>query len=186
MDFNHVTLAQRGLSSTFPLPAGSFKKQEDENKKTVDITFAGELPYKTSTPELSLSSPQFAISGLPVKLRAIVKNIGSTSLIDQSLLLESSAFEIESQNPIPVKILPPYSKLEQTYLLKSTQLTQERRDNLILTFAESQISKPVLVKPFWRYVISPTIALGLLISIAFLTTSLIIYKKFLAKPVGKK
>src|SRR3990167_7539540 len=81
MDFNHVTLAQRGLSSTLPYPAGSFKKQADEDKKTVDITFATELPYKTTTPELSLSAPQFAVSGIPLKLGAQVKNIGSTSII---------------------------------------------------------------------------------------------------------
>ena len=87
MDFNHVTLAQRGLSSTLPYPAGSFKKQQDENKKTVDITFADQLPYKTSTPELSLSAPQFAISGIPIKLEAQVKNIGSTSFIHPKLTL---------------------------------------------------------------------------------------------------
>src|SRR3972149_3741734 len=178
MDFNHVTLAPRGLSSTLPYPAGSFKKQADENKKTVDITFATELPYKTTTPELSLSAPQFAVSGIPLKLEAEVKNIGSTSLIDQVLTLESSAFEVKSQNPIPVKILPPYSKLQKTYVLNSPKLLEERSDNVILSFAESQISKPILVKPFFRFFISFTAIISLIITIGLVATSFLIYKKF--------
>src|SRR3989344_1408938 len=181
MDFNHVTLAQRGLSSTLPYPAGSFKKQADEDKKTVDITFATELPYKTTTPELSLSAPQFAVSGIPLKLRAEVKNIGSTSLIDQILTLESSAFEVKSQNPIPVKILPPYSKLQKTYVLNSPKLLEERSDNVILSFAESQISKPIFVKPFFLFFISLTAILSLIITISLVIISFLIYKKFLAR-----
>src|SRR3990167_5122970 len=181
MDFNHVTLAQRGLSSTLPYPAGSFKKQQDENKKTVDITFADQLPYKTSTPELSLSAPQFAISGIPIKLEAQVKNIGSTSFIDQTLTLESPGFEIKSPNPIPVKILPPYSKLQKTYLLKSPKLFEERIDTAILGFAEAQISKPIFVKPFFRFFISSTAILSLIITIGLVATSFLIYKKFLAR-----
>ena len=186
MDFNHVTLIQRGLSSTFPYPAGSFKNQEDENKKTVNITFAGELPYKTSTPELSLLPPQFAISGIPIKLEAQVKNIGSTSLINQSLSLESSAFEIKSQNPISVKILPPYSKIERTYLLGSTKLFEQKKDTLILSFAESQISKPIFVKPFFQFIVSLTVIFSLIITIALTATSFLIYKKFLSKKRSKK
>ena len=185
MDFNHVTLAQRGLSSTLPYPAGSFKKQQDENKKTVDITFADQLPYKTSTPELSLSAPQFAISGIPIKLEAQVKNIGSTSFIDQTLTLESPGFEIKSPNPIPVKILPPYSKLQKTYLLKSPKLFEERIDTAILGFAEAQISKPIFVKPFFRFFISSTAILSLIITIGLVVTSFLIYKKFLARAERK-
>jgi len=181
MDFNHVTLAQRGLSSTLPYPAGSFKKQGDENKKTVDITFANELPYKTSTPELSLFAPQFAVSGIPIKLGAQVKNIGSTSIIDGTLTLESPAFEITSPNPIPVKILPPYSRLQETYLLKSPKLFEARSDTAILSFAESQISKPILVKPFFQFFISPTALLSLIITVGLVVTSFLIYKKFLAR-----
>ena len=185
MDFNHVTLAQRGLSSTLPYPAGSFKKQADENKKTVDITFATELPYKTTTPELSLSAPQFAVSGIPLKLEAEVKNIGSTSFIDQVLTLESSAFEVKSQNPIPVKILPPYSKLQKTYVLNSPKLLEERGDNVILSFAESQISKPIFVKPFFLFFISFTAILSLIITISLVITSFLIYKKFLSRKTRK-
>ena len=181
MDFNHVTLAQRGLSSTLPYPAGSFKKQADDNKKTVDIIFADQLPYKTLTPELSLSAPQFAVSGFPIKLEAQVKNIGSTSLIDQMLTLESPAFEIQSSNPIPVKILPPYSKLQQTYLLKSPKLFEERSNTVILSFAESQISKPIFVQPFFRFIISRTVILSLIITIGLVAASFSIYKKFLAR-----
>ena len=181
MDFNHVTLAQRGLSSTMPYPAGSFKKQADENKKTVDITFAKELPYKTSTPELSLSAPQFAVSGIPIKLEAQVKNIGSTSLIDQTLTLESPAFEITSPNPIPVKILPPYSKLQKTYLLKSPKLLEEKSDTVILSFDESQISKAIIVKPFFQFFVSATAILSLIITIGLVVTSFLIYKKFLVQ-----
>jgi len=185
MDFNHVTLAQRGLSSTLPYPAGSFKKQADDNKKTVDIIFADQLPYKTLTPELSLSAPQFAVSGFPIKLEAQVKNIGSTSLIDQTLTLESPAFEITSPNPIPVKILPPYSKLQKTYLLKSPKLLEEKSDTVILSFDESQISKAIIVKPFFQFFVSATAILSLIITIGLVVTSFLIYRKFLARAERK-
>ncbi|MBI2594434.1 transglutaminase domain-containing protein [Candidatus Curtissbacteria bacterium] len=89
LDFNHITLAQRGLSSTNPPPAGAYKKKGEADKKDVIISFAQDLPQGTSVPELSFEIPNKIIAGIPVKANAQIRNVGSTSILGGKMSLES-------------------------------------------------------------------------------------------------
>lgn len=181
LDFNHVTFVQRGLSSVNPQPAGSYKREEDLGKKTVNVSFAQELPTPTLTPKLSLSIPSKIISGLPVRIIASVENIGSTSIIDQQVNLTSNKLMDDSSGKIDLKILPPYAKKDFIFRLHSKNLFSNFQDTIVLTFANSQIAKPVQILPIYKIFFSQGFILAIIAVTVIILTGHIIYRKFLPK-----
>ena len=177
LDFNHITLTHRGQSSTLPYPAGSFKKQGDTTKKDVIINFAQNLPTITSTPDLFFQSSDKIIAGIPVKVSAQIKNIGSTSIIGGKVLLEANNLKTTSQNPINFYILPPYSKKDITFMLQSKKILSKVNDALVLSFNDVQVTKPVVIIPIYYLFLSPQFALIVISMVILITLALLIHKK---------
>lgn len=177
LDFNHITLAQRGLSSIEPFPAGSFKKEENSDEKDVNVSFAQSLPEITSTPQLELETPDKIISGVPTNVTAKIKNIGSTSILPNQLLLEAKVLQINSKNPQRVDVMPPFSQRKIDYKLQSKSLLTKVNDRLVLTFADTQISKPVLIIPFYYLALSPQFLIVLSASTLIIIAGLLLYNR---------
>jgi len=177
LDFNHVTLAQRGISSILPFPAGSYKKQEDSNKKDVTITFAENLPQITLTPQLSLTVPDKVLSGIPIKVGTQIRNIGTTSILGGQLTLESNYLTSDQPNTAKLGILPPFSHKDYVFDLKSKSAFTKTSDTLILTFGETQISKPITVVPVYYLFFSPTALAIVALSLVIVIAGLALYKK---------
>jgi hypothetical protein len=176
LDFNHVTLAQRGISSTMPYPAGSYKQQADSNKKDVIVTFAENLPQITTTPQLFLIVPDKVFSGVPVKVNAQIRNVGTTSIFGGQLLLDSNILANDDQSSIKLGILPPFSHKDFVFNLKSKNSFTKSFDTLILTFGETQISKPIAIIPIYYLIVSPTALAIVALSTIITTVGLALYK----------
>ena len=181
LDFNHVTFTQRGKSSTSPLSPGAFKKKGQESQKTVFVEFAHELPQATINPQLSLNSPKKVISGIPTKVESTIKNRGSTSIIDQNLTLTTSILKNSTADNFAIKILPPFATRSYDFRLTSGNLLLTSSDTLILSYAETEISKPITIRPFYNLFFSTLFvsSIGLIATIVFI--GLIIYRKFAKK-----
>ncbi|PJE58366.1 MAG: hypothetical protein COU81_01165, partial [Candidatus Portnoybacteria bacterium CG10_big_fil_rev_8_21_14_0_10_36_7] len=183
LDFNHITLVQRGLSSTNPVPAGAFKKIGDSQKKDVEVAFAQELPQITATPEIELQASDNIISGIPTKVKATVKNIGSTSVIGESLMLTANRLKITSENPINLPLLPPFSNKQFTYDLESKSSLKKFQDTLILSFGDTETAKNIEIIPFYYLVMSPkflVVSSGVVLVVA---SGLVLYSKLHKKRV---
>lgn len=177
LDFNHITFVQRGVSSTSPYPAGSYKREEDSQKKGVFVSFAQDLPTLTATPQLLLLSPQKIISAFPVKVQAKVSNVGSTSLIGQKISLSTGKLKNLSSGDTEIPILPPFSTREFEFNLQANALFLNTEDTLILSYADSQISKPIRILPIYQIFFFKSFSLSILIAIIICATSYFIYKK---------
>ena len=177
LDFNHITFVQRGVSSTSPYPAGSYKREEDSQKKGVFVSFAQDLPTLPATPQLLLLSPQKIISAFPVKVQAKVSNVGSTSLIGQKISLSTGKLKNLSSGDTEIPILPPFSTREFEFNLQANALFLNTEDTLILSYADSQISKPIRILPIYQIFFFKSFSLSILIAIIICATSYFIYKK---------
>ncbi len=150
LDFNHITFIQRGISSTDPLPAGAFKDKTRLNQKSVDVSFAENLPTPTATAQLQLLTPEAIYSQIPTTVTANLVNSGSTSIINQKLSLSSKLLSITSPNPLLVAVLPPFANRNFKFDIETKSNLNQEKDNLILGFADAQISKPILIKPIYE------------------------------------
>lgn len=181
LDFNHITFTQRGKSSTTPLPPGSFKREDQENKKSVFVEFAQNLPETTLDSKLSIVAPPKIISGIPTKVRAQVKNQGSISIYDQELTLEASILKNTGQTGFPVRILPPFSTQYFDFRLTSDNLLLNSQDTLVLNYFDSQITQPVSILPFYNLIFSPAFIASVMVIFVLIATGLFLYKKFVKK-----
>lgn len=193
LDFNHITFVQRGASSTYPYPAGSYKKDSDKGKKDIYVDFAVELPSITSTPSLTLVAPSKILAGIPTKITAGVKNIGNSSITGQTLTIRTGmlkkAGQLQNPNPvnneyeesIVVNILPPFSKMEYTFNLHGTSMFQKLNDTIFLSYYNSQITTPVEIIPIYSFIFLKGFLLSAAMATALISTGLFLYHKF-----GKK
>jgi hypothetical protein len=177
LDFNHITFVQRGQSSTNPLPAGAFKDGSKASQKSVSVTFAQDLPAPTSSAQIQISTPQNIYSGIPITLTANLKNVGSTSIIGQKLLLTSRMLTISSENPVTVPILPPFANRDLKYSVEAKKALRKTSDNLVVSFADTQVSRPILVKPFYEIALSIPFLIGLPLLVVLIYLGMIFYGK---------
>ncbi|MBI4037781.1 hypothetical protein HY382_01895 [Candidatus Curtissbacteria bacterium] len=183
LDFNHITLIQRGTSSTAPLPAGSYKKEEDQGKKYVYVSFATSLPIVTATPQIEIDAPQKIISGVPTNIKASIRNIGSSAIVPTNLLLETTTLKITSENPKKVEVMPPFSKREIEFKVQSSGYLAKKDETLVLTFGEVQASKNVSIIPFYYLAISPSFMATISLSALIIIFGLLLYNKLHKKKI---
>jgi len=177
LDFNHITFTQRGQSSTSPSPAGAFKDGNKPGQKSVFVNFAEDLPAPTSTAQIQISAPQNIYSGIPITLTANLKNVGSTSIIGQKLQLTSKMLNISSENPITVPILPPFANRDLKYNVEAKKALKKTPDNLVVSFADAQVSRPIIVKPFYEIAMSIPFLIGLPVLVVLIYFGLQFYYK---------
>lgn len=188
LDFNHITFVQRGVSSTSPYPAGAYKKKNQLEQKSVFVEFAKDLPEPTSTPQLTLNAQEKILSGIPTRILIGIKNVGSTSIINQDLKLTASKLEKVGSLQKPssesgytfsqtIPILPPYSQENFTFRLQSAGLFKTATDMLIISYAGSEISRPVTILPIFKLVLIRESALSVIIAILIIGAGLYLYKK---------
>ncbi len=132
LDLNHIIFVTHGLNSEYPLPAGSYQK--DQNTKSVFIDFAKEdLEYKQTIPSVSLK-----------KNKLVLQNQSPNSQKNIFISSEKISF---SQN---IEKILPYSTLEielpKISFLKSLS-TNNQKITFVLTSLEGQTSNQSLNYP---------------------------------------
>ena len=184
LDFNHITLSQRGLSSTSPQSAGAFKREDQKNKKSVHVEFADKLPQATVNPQLTLISPAKIISGIPTKVVAKLVNSGSATIYDQKITLSTTLLKSLKEPDGEIKALPPFASRTFTYRLQNSNLTQNAQDTLILSYLDVQTTKPITIEPFYKVLLSPIIFVSISITSITIITGLILRKKIFKKSMS--
>ncbi|OGE04090.1 hypothetical protein A3B51_00400 [Candidatus Curtissbacteria bacterium RIFCSPLOWO2_01_FULL_41_18] len=178
LDFNHITFVHRGSSSTGPLPAGAYKKPSAQGEKSVLVSFAQSLPNPVENPQISLSSPSKIISGFPTLIDANIQNAGSTSIFSQKVSLTASKLKSSDSNVIDVAVLPPFAYRTFKFNLQSANILLNAQDILILSYAGTQVAKPITIEPFYKIIFSPSFLLTIFISTFVIIFGLFLYKRF--------
>lgn len=189
LDFNHITFIHRGENSTYPLPAGSYKKPTDYNKKSVLVEFSKDLPGSTLIPTLKITVPDKILPVVPVALKAQIKNEGTSSILDGDLTISSNLLknlgsferpqsqEKISQGVIKIRILPPYANRHYIFRLQSNQTWRKKSGNIILSFKDAQISTPIEIVPIYDLIFLKGLSISLVIAAIIIASGLILYKK---------
>ncbi len=122
-DLNHITFAIHGVSSTYPLPAGTYKTG---SSRDVLITPASTVPseaIRISLNNLTYSNKINTKTKNPLSF--LVRNDGNTTLINLPVQIEGTGIEFANPN-ITVPELPPYgeSTVKTQYTAISSQNIQ--------------------------------------------------------------
>ncbi len=134
LDLDHITFVIKGEESTYPIPAGGYKFEQDS--KDILVAFSTEKDFiERESIEIIETIPQFSFSGIPISGFITIKNTGNTALINKPVLVTNANTGEEKEYVI--KNLPPYGEesfrvsFETPFLTNTTHLITIQMDDFI-------------------------------------------------------
>ncbi|HET7713729.1 MAG TPA: transglutaminase family protein, partial [Patescibacteria group bacterium] len=106
LDMNHFVFVIKGLSSSEPYPAGSYKT-DPAQVGDVEVVLSPAETEIIVQPQLSLNLPGELIAGLPFGGEAMVENNGNSTIFRSELSFQSQFFGL---SPVDLGPVPPFSK----------------------------------------------------------------------------
>lgn len=100
LDFNHITFVIHGQESSYPYPAGAYKKSP--NKKDINVKISTQEPKEIQDVKTAILTQ--ASSAITTEKVAKITNKGNTSLINYQVMTENGEVYVE--------YLAPYSTVE--------------------------------------------------------------------------
>lgn len=151
LDFNHFAFIIHGLSSEYPLSAGSYKKQQDQQKKDVYIQFSDKFEKKESL-SLNVELPKEILAGLPIKGSLIVKNTGNNAVYSRFLRFTNPLDKKDFNEELV--LLPPFAMHYKKINLGKTKWYKKNSFNLTFSLGDKLVNHQIEVYPFWQFIIS--------------------------------
>lgn len=180
LDFDHFAFVIRGLDSEYPIPAGGYKYEEDENLKDVNVSF----PRFFTPAETSVSvefDDRAHYSLLPLSTTLTVRNTGTGVVSAQKMNVVTNMLHPGEQR-IAVDAIPPFGHREQSLTFQPLPFLTNRSIPLTITVAGVSVIDSLTVRPIF---FSPFVIGGGLF-IAVLTILIyIITKKTRSLPVSR-
>lgn len=157
LDVDHITLAIRGLSSNYPIPAGGYKTTDNESSKDVLINFSdSDIPPITELVSFSTDLNSTFFSGLPINGNIKVKNIGSYPISPQKISVLSENLLPKTQE-LDVPEIPPFGFIDIPLSFEKTSFLTNTTDVIKIQLGQKFIEKNVTILPFF---LSPIVLVG--------------------------
>lgn len=148
LDFDHVAFSIRGVNSAYPIPAGGYKLDGQENDKDVQVTFATDT--KLPDPKISIEEnvPKEALAGLPIHATVTISNVGNTITPQQNIVIAATGISPKSQN-ITIPPIPPYGHVSAPIDFSAASLLTNSRSVVTIQLGSTTLSKNITVVPFY-------------------------------------
>jgi hypothetical protein len=162
LDLDHFTFIERGLDSTQPLPAGSYKLA-DTAGKDVMIEFASAFP-DPEQPKITLELPEARFAGWPIDGFALVKNPGPYALKQTTgtlRVLHEGKAVLNTEFTLPN--LPPGSQETVPLHWPTSPWDRKSQYQIQLTLGEQTQTASLLVKPLITPLTLAALGAGLLL-----------------------
>jgi len=147
LDFDHFAFVIKGLSSTYPVPAGGYKLSENDNSKDINVTLGGN--YIPQAQILTIS-PNFAESYFPwfkPQGTITVRNTGQIISTVQEMTISNDFLNPKSQK-IPIKDIPPFGFIEIPVAFNQPSFLTNKTDRLKIAVNGTIINKEIKISPF--------------------------------------
>ncbi|MDQ3239046.1 MAG: hypothetical protein M3P33_00840, partial [bacterium] len=147
-DLNHIVFVQKGISSEYPYPAGSYKL-ENSNTRDVLVSFSDKLAQINQQVKINIELSDEYISGLKTETSVTFINEGNSTITNTA---QVSTFFNGRKTTKNVEVsLPPYGQV----VVKPNPTTYKITDSGVYT-VEAQLlefkqSKDAAIKPFYKY-----------------------------------
>jgi len=109
-DLNHFAFVIHGENSEFPLPVGSYKNSEIQ-EKNIQVTFGEYEEEKLPELGVEFNLPEKIYWGIKNKGEIVIKNLGPGAAYRLNVRIKSSGVELTSSKEFPfsLEIFPPFA-----------------------------------------------------------------------------
>lgn len=153
LDVDHFAFTKKGLSSTYPIPAGGYKTSDSANQKDIYITFESLIQEKENTFKvISDFSPKY-IGGLPIEGRVTIVNKGPSVSKPEVFTIKSNILKPLSQE-FKIPEMLPYSNAVYTISFDKQPFLTNNTDIITMSLAGKNYTQKVQILPiftsFWK------------------------------------
>lgn len=170
LDFDHFVFVIKGNDSSYPIPAGGYKRQQDLSLKDVDVNISEGFAGKPDL-QMSVFLPKESLPWLPVSGYARITNLGSTISDSETLKITSGFLSLKSKNSV-VNKLPPMGYVDVPISFASSSFLTKKSDLITIQLGKNIYQKSILISPF----VARGLILGGVFIVAAFVLSIIAYK----------
>ena len=160
LDLNHFVFVVKGLSSTEPLPAGSYK-YPGEDSQDVKVKFVSEDFLGKPQLEVQIEAGNPIISGFPGKIKVKVSNMGNSLQQTSPLSINTGRITILDVGLKESGPIPAFGNGEFEYNVRTKSLIDSYDDVIEVTVAGQKFRKDIQIRPFLVFQHFPLILIGL-------------------------
>jgi hypothetical protein len=169
LDFDHFAFVIKGLSSTYPVPAGGYKLPQNIDAKDVNVNIENAfVPVAKLIPGIRVNDVTFA--GFPVDVAINIINSGNSISKDSGILISSNFFNPAEQTVYFPKI-PPFGSTTVNVRYLNRDFLTNTKSEVKITFENNNYTKLITILPIFLY---KWVVLGGLIFVGALIISIII------------
>jgi hypothetical protein len=183
LDFDHFAFAIKGISSSYPVPAGGYKTSENDNSKDINVELGDIFPVQPQTLILSENFADSYFSGFAPQGEIIISNNSRIISSPQTVSITAGILTPLSQN-ISFGKIPPFGFLKIPVNFDKPALLTNKTDTVRITINKNYISKKIKITPFilnkW------TILGGIIFVTIAVTISIIIFRTRYLSFFGQK
>lgn len=149
LDFDHVAFVIQGVSSTYPVPAGGYKFDNQPTGKDVSVAVTTDQILSQPTVDLGISLPTSVMSGLPITGKMTIANTGTVLFPVEPISVTAQVLQPKQQflNSQPI---PPYGHVTQTFSFARTPFLTNFHDTITITLDGKTVTGKVNIVPFTR------------------------------------
>lgn len=190
LDLNHFVFAIKGLSSSEPIPAGSYK-YIGQDTHDVKVTLSENDFLGHPQIDVQIDTPNPIFSGFPGVINLKVKNTGNAVYPSAPLVVKADKLSILNPEGQTLGLIPPFGVSEFNFNIRTKSLFFSINDQILVSIGGGKFTKDVVIKPFLLFQTVPLmiIAVGALMVTVYLgVLGGLIYRKRVReskKHVGK-
>lgn len=147
-DFDHLAFAIKGTDSTYPVPAGGYKYQEDEIRRDVFVSFANKKPEVISSFDIKPLFDNVYSSNTPIVGEARITNTGNTIVKNQRLQIISKEL-LPHEQELVLPGIPPFGSANAKVPFQKTPFLTNKAYTFTIQVQSQQGSAQIFIKPFF-------------------------------------
>lgn len=169
LDLNHFVFAIKGISSSHPAPAGSYK-YPDEDTKDVEVALSETDFLGKPQLDVKIETARPILAGFPGKIKVNIVNLGNSLYPSNTFSVRGdkvTILEAYDQNLGPI---PAYGQAEFKYNIRTRSLSRSDKlalfdsynDQITVLVGGQKFTKDVRVEPFFIFKKIPMIIIGII------------------------
>lgn len=147
LDFDHFAFIIKGVSSTYPVPAGGYKISNNDITRDINVEFGDNFISQPQVLTLSTDLSSSYFSALNPQGNILIKNDGHITSLPQEITINTNFLQPTFQKIYFDKI-PPFGFIEIPIAFKKPPFLTNKADELKIAIGENHISREIKISPF--------------------------------------
>lgn len=144
-DYDHLTFVIKGVSSSYPIPAGGYKLTNQTGEKDIDVSFAPESVASDPTIQVGTNFPQSVLAGIPIQGNMSLYNSGQVLFPSQVVTVDSV---FSGKQSYILTAIPPFGHTTLPLSLGNAHILTNTMDPVTIQLAGKTVSKSIRITAF--------------------------------------